>query len=299
MHMVDASCPWIRLNGLTAAQGYRIDGATAGDGLGSSLASVGDQNGDGIPDIAIGASAASPAGRSGAGEVVIVPGQRGGVTVRDLRTAPPLQTVFGAQAGEGLGASLSAAADVDGDGHVDLIAGAPGESSFAGAAYLIHGAPGTTLDLAGVPSKIAPAGAGAQAGTAVAGGFALDGGDVDVLVSAPGANGGAGGAFVVGSSATAVPQAPAAAAPAAPAAPSTVSSAVKPAAVPALKKKLPLCPLKKPKPKYHVVNGKRVKVKPKPCKPLTAKQKALLRAKAKAKAKAAAKAKAKAKATSK
>ena len=30
-------------------------------------------------------------------------------------------------------------------------------------------------------------------------------------------------------------------------------------------KKLKLCPLKKPKTKYKVVNGKRVKVKPAPC----------------------------------
>jgi hypothetical protein len=123
MHMVDNSCPWIRLKDLTAAQGYRIDGAAAGDGLGSSLAGVGDQNGDGIPDIAIGESAASPAGRSGAGAVVVVPGQRG-VTVRNLATAPPLQRFYGAQAGGGLGASL-AAAGIDGDGHIDLLAGAP------------------------------------------------------------------------------------------------------------------------------------------------------------------------------
>ena len=49
------------------------------------------------------------------------------------------------------------------------------------------------------------------------------------------------------------------------------------------KKKLPLCPLKKPKPKYHIVKGKRVKVKPKPCRALTAKQRAALIKKAKAK----------------
>ena len=29
---VDASCPWIKLNGLTAGQGYRIDGALPGEG---------------------------------------------------------------------------------------------------------------------------------------------------------------------------------------------------------------------------------------------------------------------------
>ena len=87
---VDATCPWIRLRNLTAVQGYRIDGAAAGDGLGSSIASVGDQNGDGRPDLAIGASSASPYGRSGAGQVVIVPGQSGSAT-RNLAVSPPLQ----------------------------------------------------------------------------------------------------------------------------------------------------------------------------------------------------------------
>ena len=85
---VDATCPWIRLNGLTAAQGYRIDGAAPGDGLGSSLAGAGDQNGDGLPDLAIGASAASPSGRSNAGTVFVVPGQQGSAT-RNLAAPAP------------------------------------------------------------------------------------------------------------------------------------------------------------------------------------------------------------------
>ena len=147
MHMVDNSCPWLRLKNLTAAQGYRIDGAHAGDGLGSSLAGVGDQNGDGIADLAIGASAASPGGRSDAGEVVVVQGQHN-LTVRNLATAPPLETFSGARAGDGLGASLAAAADVDGDGHIDMVAGSPGASSFAGTASLLHGLPGANVDLA-------------------------------------------------------------------------------------------------------------------------------------------------------
>ena len=44
---------------------------------------------------------------------------------------------------------------------------APGESAFAGAAYLLRGASGATSDLANATSKIAPAGAGAQAGSGV------------------------------------------------------------------------------------------------------------------------------------
>ena len=79
---------------------------------------------------------------------------------RNLAVSPPLQTIDGPEAGAGLGASLAAAGDVDGDAKVDMLAGAPGEASLAGAAYLVRGAPGTTSDLALASSKIAPAGAG-------------------------------------------------------------------------------------------------------------------------------------------
>jgi FG-GAP repeat protein len=275
---VDATCPWIRLNGLTAAQGYRIDGAAAGDGIGSSLASAGDQNRDGRPDLAIGASAASPNGRSNAGEVIVVAGQSGSAT-RDLAASPPLQRVAGAAAGAGLGAALATAGDIDGDGRVDLLAGAPGDASFTGAAYLLRGAPGTVSDLALAP-KIVAAGAGAQFGSSVAAGLALDGDGADGLIAAPGANGGAGGAFVISGGGMLNPPAPPASdppaappaplAPPAPTTPTAAKPAVQPAAKPAVKKKkkkLPLCPLKKPKQRYKIVKGKRVKLKPAQCRP--------------------------------
>ena len=194
--LVDNSCPWIRLWQMDPNQVLRIDGAQAGDGLGSSIAGIGDQNGDGIPDVAIGESGASPAGRPGAGAVVVVPGQRH-VAERDLAVSPPAQRIYGPQAGAGLGASLSAAGDVDGDGHGDMLIGAPGESGSAGAAYLVRGASGATSDLANPSAKIAPAGAGAQTGSSVAAGQSLDGGNRDALVAAPGV-----GAFIVGGTGT-------------------------------------------------------------------------------------------------
>jgi hypothetical protein len=46
--------------------------------------------------------------------------------------------------------------------------------------------------------------------------------------------------------------------------PATTPATAKPA-VKKAKKKLPLCPLKKPKTRYRFVKGKRVKVKPAPC----------------------------------
>jgi FG-GAP repeat len=286
-------CPWIKLNSLAAAQGYRIDGAAPGDQLGSSLAGVGDQNGDGIRDLAVGSSAASPNGRAGAGRVVVVAGQSNSVT-HDLAVAGPLQTIDGPAAGAGLGASVAAAGDVDGDGRVDILAGAPGEASSAGAAYLVRGVAGSTSDLALATSKIAPAAAGSMTGSAVAAGLSLDGAGADSLVAAPGANG-SGAWFAVGGSGTPIlpppggspppptppapPPAPPTPPPAPPAPPPTGTTMTTPTGIaittaapvakPVVKtkKKLPLCPKKKPKPKYHIVKGKRVKVKPAPCRP--------------------------------
>ena len=195
-------CPWIRLNRLSAGQGFRIDGAAAGDQLGTSLAGIGDQNGDGMRDVAIGAAGASPNGRAGSGEVVVVPGQADPAT-RNLAVTPPLQTIYGPVAGAGLGASLAAAGNVGGDGHEDFLAGAPGEAGSAGAAYLVIGATGTTSDLALAAAKIAPAGAGSMTGSTLAAGFSLDGGGADSIVSAPGANG-SGAWYLVGGSGTPV-----------------------------------------------------------------------------------------------
>ena len=252
---VDASCPWIKLNGLTSAQGYRIDGAVAGEGIGSSLAAVGDQNGDGRPDLAIGASAASPNGRVHAGEVVVMAGQSGSAT---SDTSQALQRIAGPSADAGLGASLAAAGDVDGDGRTDLLVGAPGEASSAGAAYFVRGAPGTSSDLAqgAYVSRIAPEAAGAQTGSAVAAGPG------NALVAAPGGNGGAGAVFSVTGSGW--PVSPPAPPPAAPPAPAPPPATAHPKAAVKQKK---LCPAKPPKPRYHVVKGKRVRIKQKPCRP--------------------------------
>ena len=123
----------------TPAQGYRIDGAVAGEGIGSSLAAVGDQDGDGRPDLAIGASAASPDGRMHAGEVVVDggPSRRG----RVRHAASALEHIAGALGWRRFGASSPRPGDIDGDRRIDLLVGAPGEASSAGAAYFVRGQP--------------------------------------------------------------------------------------------------------------------------------------------------------------
>ena len=73
-----------------------------------------------------------------------------------------------------------------------MLIGSPGEASHTGAAYLLRGVSGATSDLANPSTKLVPAGVGAQAGSAVAAGLSLDGGNRDALIAAPGANGSGG-----------------------------------------------------------------------------------------------------------
>ncbi|WP_246040660.1 FG-GAP-like repeat-containing protein [Streptomyces cadmiisoli] len=92
-----------------------------------------DFNGDGYADLAVGAPDATVAGRAKAGYVAVLYGSANG-----LRTAT--KQVFsqnsagvpgGAEAGDRFGAAL-ASADLDGDGHQDLIVGVPGEDTVSG-----------------------------------------------------------------------------------------------------------------------------------------------------------------------
>jgi hypothetical protein len=102
-----------------------------GDELGSGVEGIGDANGDGIPDVAA-------SGPSGSGVAYIYSG-------RDGRT---LQSFNSTRSDELFGNHISAAGDVDGDGHADLIIGAPGkdgESSNPGHAYIYSGKDGKLL----------------------------------------------------------------------------------------------------------------------------------------------------------
>ena len=112
-----------------------IDGEASGDELGSALV-AGDLDGDGTDDLVIGARGAS----LGSGAVYVVFGtsawwEKSNVAL-DLATAATVKRFVGAGAGDRLGSSL-ALADVNGDGKPEIIAGAPGASSEAGAVYVI------------------------------------------------------------------------------------------------------------------------------------------------------------------
>lgn len=52
--------------------GYVVRGATAGDQAGYAVAGAGDFDGDGIAEVALTASGASPNGRTGAGQHYVI-----------------------------------------------------------------------------------------------------------------------------------------------------------------------------------------------------------------------------------
>ena len=102
-----------------------------GDELGTGVEGIGDADGDGIPDVAAG-------GPSGSGVAYIYSGRDGRI----------LQSFKSTRSDELFGNHISAAGDVDGDGHADLIIGAPGrdgESTNAGHAYVYSGRDGRLL----------------------------------------------------------------------------------------------------------------------------------------------------------
>ena len=125
------------LNGMN---GWHIMGKTAGDNVGTSVA-VGDVNGDGIGDIVIGAPGASPGGHAGAGASYVVFGNNASKPkdfyLSDLNGINGFE-IDGITAGDNTGTSV-AVGDVNGDGIGDIIIGAPGVSTAAGATYVYFG----------------------------------------------------------------------------------------------------------------------------------------------------------------
>jgi hypothetical protein len=176
-------------------------GGGAGERTGFAVAQVGDVNGDGKPDVAVGAPDAAAPDRPGAGVVTIVFGPVTGKL--DLDKAPGLR-ILGAAAKDQLGLAVAPAGDVNGDKLADVLVGAPNAGGGAGAAYLVTGRaePGT-VDLAAPGAALQTIGGGAAGdglGTSVAGLGDVDGDGVpDLAVGSPGADrgGAAGGAVDV------------------------------------------------------------------------------------------------------
>ncbi len=157
--------------GGTGATLWVASGSQSDDRFGTSIAIVGDVNGDGSDDVAVGAPGSS---LGGVPTVRVVSGQNGATL---FNTPTPV-------GGDRFGAAVAAAGDVDGDGHLDVLVGAPqafsGTALFAGKVYILSGLSGAVL------RTYSSATAYDALGTSVAGCRSIDGDGIpDALIAAP------------------------------------------------------------------------------------------------------------------
>ena len=197
--------PALNLSGLNGSNGFKMNGLSAADGLGSSVSGAGDINGDGTTDLLLGA----PGVLSTQGAVYLIFGHKGAYpAVLDLSKLNGLDglVINGSNANGVFGSSVSGLGDVNGDGIGDFIVGSPGTDNGAGRAPVFYGRtsftdtpqPGFAISAQGnVAFRLQGASAGDALGTSVSGVGDINGdGIADILVGAPGVNGGAGAAYV-------------------------------------------------------------------------------------------------------
>jgi hypothetical protein len=126
---------------MDAVADVTLTGEVAGDNFGGWVGTAGDMDHDGYDDVIVGASE-NDAGGTDAGRAYVYRGGPGMDAVADL-------VLTGQSAGDGFGARVAKAGDVNGDHYADVIVGAPsrysvGGAPYAGQAYVFFG--GTSLD---------------------------------------------------------------------------------------------------------------------------------------------------------
>ena len=192
------------------ARGFRIDGIGLNDAAGIAVSGAGDVNGDGLADLIVGASRASPGGRTSAGETYVVFGKPDSTPIDLAALGAGGFRIEGIAMFDFSGFSVSGAGDVNGDGRADLVVGSAAATvngfGSAGQSYVVFGKTSTTPVVLGALGtggfRIDGFDANDQAGFSVSGAGDVNGdGLADVIVganlAAPSGLGTAGEAYVV------------------------------------------------------------------------------------------------------
>ncbi|MDB2687352.1 integrin alpha [Mariniblastus sp.] len=126
------------LSGIDGSVLYDFDGDNDRDWFGSSVSGAGDVNGDGTPDLIVGARFANNDDGRSSGKARVFSGIDGSV----------LYSIDGDDPGDGLGISVSSAGDINGDGKADLIIGAhtdDNNGTWSGSVRVLSGSDGGVL----------------------------------------------------------------------------------------------------------------------------------------------------------
>ncbi|NOY24801.1 MAG: hypothetical protein GXP62_02920 [Oligoflexia bacterium] len=159
-----------------------------GDQAGYAVAGVGDVDDDGYDDILVGAPRYDDVADNEPGAAYLVLGSASPGSTNLVEAGIAYTGVTGA---DWAGRAVSGAGDINGDGHEDLLVGAPGNDdagTASGATYLVLGStsPAST-SLSEADAEYAGEGSSNYAGWSVSGAADVDGdGFDDVLVGAPG-----------------------------------------------------------------------------------------------------------------
>ena len=166
-----------------ATADLRILGAATSDRAGSHVAILGDVTGDGINDIAVGASSRSVVASQSGSAYVVSGADTGNISLSNQSAAQ----LYGNTAQEQMGFSLSSAGDFNSDGNSDWLVGAPGSSSGDhGNVYVLYGPISGAFDTSQADVQIEGEQVNDEAGWSLDGGRDVTGdGFDDVLVGSP------------------------------------------------------------------------------------------------------------------
>ncbi len=199
----------IALGSLNASTGVIIEGSSFSELVGDRVAGLGDANGDGFPDLLIGAPGIAAGGVNLSGQAYIVYGGPSLPAVVDLGSLSASDGVIieGISSGDRWGSSAAAAGDVNGDGFADAMIASffanPAGKNNAGQAAIVYGGPSLPglIDLASLGSAgvhINGDNPGDALGFSCAGGGDVNGdGFDDVIVGADDYSSKRGRAYVV------------------------------------------------------------------------------------------------------